>query len=144
PGSPHPMYGLLGFKVYFYYIPLFFVGYALINSEAELRRFFFTNLALSAIISGLGITQAIVGHTFLNPSNLSDEIRELSTLYRTAPISGLSFYRPNSVFVSTGRFGNFLLVTWLIVFGFAGYLVLRHRRGRSFVFCIVGLTAAAL
>jgi len=24
PGSPHPMFGLLGFKVYFYYIPLFF------------------------------------------------------------------------------------------------------------------------
>ena len=144
PGSPHLMYGLLGFKVYFYYIPLLFIGYALINSEAELRRFFFANLALSAIISGLGIAQAILGHTFLNPTNLADEIRDLSTLYRTAPISGLTFYRPNAVFVSTGRFGNFLLVIWLIVLGFAGYLVLRHKRGRSFVFCVVGLTAAAL
>ena len=144
PGSPHTMFGLLGFKVYFYYIPLLFIGYALINSEAELRRFFFTNLALSTIISGLGIAQAILGHTFLNPANLADEIRDLSILYRSAPISGLTFYRPNSVFVSTGRFGNFMLVTWLIVFGFAGYLLLRHKRGRAFVFCVLGLTAAAL
>src|SRR5215831_8164122 len=71
PGYPHIIFGLLGFKVYFYYIPLLFVGYALINSEADLRRFFFTNLALSAIISGLGIAQAVLGHTFLNPTNLS-------------------------------------------------------------------------
>ena len=144
PGSPHIMFGLLGFKVYFYYIPLIFVGYALINSEAELRRFFFTNLALSAVISGLGIAQAIIGHAFLNPTNLADEIRELSTLYRAAPISGALFYRPNSVFVSTGRFGNFTLVTWLMVFGFAGYLLLRHKRGRTFVFFVLGITAAAL
>ena len=144
PGSTHIVYGLLGLKVYFYYVPLILVGHALINSEADLRRFFFVNLTLAAIIGALGIAQAILGHTFLNPTNLADEIRGLSTLYRSAPISGLTFYRPNSVFVSTGRFGNFLLVTWLIVFGFAGYLVLRHKRGRAFVFCILGLIAAAL
>jgi hypothetical protein len=68
----------------------------------------------------------------------------LSTLYRSAPISGLTFYRPNSVFVSTGRYGDYLLVVWLLVFGFAGYLLLRQKRGRAFVFCVLGLTAAAL
>jgi len=144
PGSTHIMYGLLGFKVYFYYMPLLVVGYALVNSEAELRRFFFVNLALASIIAVLGIAQAILGHTFLNPPRLADDIRELSTLYRAAPISGLTFYRPNSVFVSTGRFGNFILLTWLLVFGFAGYLLLRHKRGRAFVFWVLGLTAAAL
>ena len=144
PGSTHIVYGLLGFKLFFYYIPLLFVGYALINSEAELRRFFFVNLTLAAIIGGLGIAQAILGHTFLNPPTLADDIRELSTLYRVAPISGLTFYRPTSVFVSTGRFGNFLLVTWLMVFGFAGYLLLRHKRGRTFAFVVLSLTAAAL
>ena len=144
PGSTFVGFGLIGFKLFFYYVPLVFVGYALINSEAELRRFFFVNLMLVVIIAGLGIAQAIIGPTFLNPTNLADEIRELSTLYRTAPISGLSFYRPTSVFVSTGRYGNFLLVAWLLVFGFAGYLLLRHKRGRAFVFAVLGLTAAAL
>jgi hypothetical protein len=144
PGSTHLVYGLLGLKLFFYYVPLVFVGYALINSEAELRRFFFVNLALAAIIGALGIAQAILGHTFLNPTNPADEIRELSTLYRSAPISGLSFYRPTSVFVSTGRFGDFNLLAWLIVFGFAGYLLLRHKRGRAFAFFVTGLLAAAL
>ena len=144
PASTHIMYGLLGLKLFFYYVPLVFVGYALISSEADLRRFFFVSLTLAAIIASLGVAQAILGHTFLNPPTLAEDIRELSTLYRVAPISGLTLYRPNSVFVSTGRFGNFLLVTWLLVFGFAGYLLLRHKRGRAFTFVILSLTAAAL
>jgi len=143
-GSTHIVYGLLGFKLFFYYIPLLFVGYALLNSEAELRRFFFVNLILASIIISLGIAQSILGHTFLNPGTPAEEIRELSTLYRVAPISGATLYRPTSVFVSTGRFGNFLLVTWLLVFGFGGYLLLRHRRGRPFAFVVLSLTAAAV
>ncbi len=144
PASTHMVYGPLGFKLFFFYIPLFFVGYALINSESELRRFFFANLVLASIIVSLGIAQAILGHTFLNPSSLADEIRELSTNYRVAPISGAILYRPNSVFVSTGRFSNFLLVVWLLVFGFAGYLLLRHKRGRSLAFTVLALTAAGI
>jgi hypothetical protein len=144
PGSTHIVYGLLGFKLYFYYMPLLFVGYALVNSEADLRRFFFVSLILASIIVSLGIAQAILGHTFLNPVNLAEDIRELSTNYRVAPISGAILYRPNSVFVSTGRFGNFLLVTWLLVFGFSGYLLLRHKRGRTFVFLLLAATAAAI
>jgi hypothetical protein len=143
PGSTHIVYGLLGFKLFFYYIPLVFIGYALISSEVELRRFFFVNLTLAAIIAGLGIAQAILGHTFLNPSNIASEIRQLSTLYRAASGSA-SFYRPNSVFVSTGRFGDFLLIAWLMVFGFSGYLLLRHKRGRAFVFVVLSVTAVAL
>jgi hypothetical protein len=144
PASTHLMYGVMGVKLFFYYIPLLFVGYALLNSEAELRRFFFVNMILAAIIVSLGIAQAIIGHTFLNPSVVAEDIRELSGLYRTAPISGLTMYRPTSVFVSTGRFGNFLLVTWLMVFGFSGYLLLRHKRGRSLAFFILALTAMGL
>ena len=144
PGSPTLIFGLLGLKIYFYYIPLLFVGYALLNSEAELRRFFFVNLVLALIIISLGIVQSILGHTFLNPANPAEDIRELSTNYRQAPISGLIMYRPTSVFVSGGRYGDFLLVMWLIVFGFSGYLLLRHKRGRAFAFVVFGLTAAAI
>jgi len=144
PASTHLVYGVLGVKLFFYYVPLTFVGYALLNSEEELRRFFFVNTILALVIVSLGIAQAIIGHTFLNPQIMADEIRELSTLYRVAPISGLTLYRPNSVFVSTGRFGNFLLVTWLLIFGFSGYLLLRHKRGRTLAFVALVLTVAAL
>src|SRR5215470_5967445 len=107
------------------------------NSEIELRRFFFVNLTAGAAIVVLGLTQAILGHTFLNPTNMAEEIRELSTNYRTSPLTGYIMYRPTSVFVSTGRFGDFLLVTWLLVFGFSSYLLLRHKRGRAFAFVLI-------
>jgi len=144
PASTHIVYGLLGFKLFFYYMPLLLVGYAFLNSEADLRRFFFVNMALAGIIVSLGIAQSILGHTFLNPTNISEEIRELSTNYRVAPISGLVMYRPTSVFVSAGRFGDYLLIVWLLAFGFSGYLLLRHKRGRALAFVMLALTAAAL
>jgi hypothetical protein len=141
PASTSLFYGLLGMKLYFYYMPLVVIGYALINSEADLRRFFYVNLGLMLVITALGIAQSILGHTFLNPEMPAEDIRGLSQSYREAPISGVIMYRPTSVFVSTGRFGNMLVVSWLIVFGFTGYLLLRHRRGRLFAF--VALVAAA-
>lgn len=114
----------------------------MINSEIELRRFFHINLGLMLVIVALGIVQSILGHTFLNPEVLAPDIRELSTLYREAPISGVIVYRPTSVFVSTGRFSDMLIVGWMMVFGFSGYLLLRHRRGRLFAFASLCLTAA--
>jgi hypothetical protein len=143
PASTSIFYGLLGMKLYFYYIPLIVVGYAMINSEAELRKFFYINLGLMLIIAGLGIVQSIAGPRFLNPEVIADDIRLLSETYRVAPISGARVYRPTSVFVSTGRFGDLLIVSWLLVFGFAGYLLLRCRRGRTFAFLALALIAAA-
>jgi len=134
PGSNSVIFGLLGVKIFFYYIPLMFVGYALLDSEAQLRKFFFLNLILALIIVSLGIVQSVVGPSFLNPGNLQDDIRELSTTYRVAPISGAVVYRPNGVFVSGGRYTDFLVVAWMLVFGFSGYLLLRRRQGRALAF----------
>ena len=142
PASTSLVYGLLGMKLYFAYVPLLFVGYALIACEADLRRFFRINLGLMFVIIALGIVQAIMGHTFLNPEVLGEDIRRLSESYREAPISGLIAYRPTSVFVSAGRFGDFLIVAWLVVFGFSGYLLLRQRRGRLLTFLGLAVTAA--
>src|SRR5258708_5660557 len=58
PASTHLIYGVLGFKLFFYYIPLLFVGYAFLNSEEQLRRFFFVNMVLVMIIASLGIAQS--------------------------------------------------------------------------------------
>ena len=144
PASSTLLYGVLGLKLFFSYIPLLFVGYALINSEAQLRKFFFVNTILALIISGLGIAQSILGPTFLNPANPAEDIKELSTLYRTAPISGVSAYRASSVFVSTGRYTNFVLISWLLALGFTGYLLLRRRQGRNLAFVSVAVIYAAI
>jgi hypothetical protein len=144
PGSNHVMFGLLGFKLFFYYIPLMFVGYSLLENEGQLRKFFFVNMVLAAIIVSLGVAQSIIGPSFLNPAHLADDIRDLSTLYRTAPISGVTVYRPTSVFVSTGRYSDFLIVAWMLVFGFSGYLLLRRRQGRVLAFMCMALTFAGV
>ncbi len=144
PASTHLIYGVLGLKLYFYYVPLLFVGYALLNSEEQLRRFFLVNIALVIIIASLGIAQSVLGHTFLNPERPAEDIRELSTNYRVSPISGLLSYRPTSVFVSTGRFGNFLLVSLLLIVGFLGYLLLRHKKWRNLTFFALAIVSGAI
>jgi hypothetical protein len=143
PASTSVFFGLLGLKLYFYYVPLLVVGYALINSEADLRKFFHINLGLMLVIIALGVIQSILGHKFLNPEVPAEDIRLLSQSYREAPISGVIVYRPTSVFVSAGRFGDLLIVAWLLVFGFSGYLLLRTRRGRLFTFLALAVTAAS-
>jgi len=48
------------------------------------------------------------------------------------------------VFVSTGRFANFMLVSLLMVVGFLGYLLLRHRKGRHLAFSALALVSSAI
>ena len=143
PSSNSVLFGILGMKLYFYYVPLLLVGYALIRSENELRKFFVVNLGLIVVISVLGIVQSIAGPRFLNPAVMADDIRMLSETYRVSPISGLRSYRPNSVFVSAGRFSDLLILSWIMGFGFSCYLLLRHRRGRLFAFFVLTVLSAA-
>jgi hypothetical protein len=140
PASTSIWYGLMGFKIFFYYVPMVFLGYALINSEVQLRRFFTVNMVLALIIISLGIAQSILGPSFLNPAHPAEDIRLLSGLYRVSEAGGLA-YRPNSVFVSAGRYANFITVAWLLVLGFSGYLLLRQKRGRALAFIAVAVTA---
>jgi hypothetical protein len=141
PASTSIWYGLMGFKLFFYYVPLMFIGYALLNSEAELRRFFTVNLILALVIISLGIAQSILGQSFLNPAVQAEDLRALGSLYRVSE-SGAIAYRPNSVFVSAGRYANFIMVAWMVVLGFSGYLLLRHKKGRALAFIVLPVTAA--
>jgi hypothetical protein len=144
PASTSIFYGLMGLKLYFFYVPLIFIGYSLLESEMELRRFLFINLALASVIGGLGIAQAILGHTFMNPPIAADDLRMLSTLYRSAPISGAIIYRPTSVFVSDGRFGSYMTFSWILAFGVGAYLLLRSGKGRLLAACCLGVLTLAV
>jgi len=143
PASTSIFYGLMGLKLCFFYVPLLLVGHALVDSEMELRRFFFFNSVLILVVAAFGIAQSILGHTFLNPEVIQEDIRNLSTLYRVSPITGLVAYRPTSFFVSAGRFQNFLMVSWILALGFGGFLLMRKQTGRLLGFTTVGIVAAA-
>jgi hypothetical protein len=141
--SPSVLYGLLGFKLYFFYIPLMYVGYALIRNDEDLRKFLALNAVLAIVIASLGIIQAILGHSFLNPTKLAPEIRELGQLDRVTPITNQTLSLPTAVFVSTGRFALFLILATILTIGAAGYLLLSTRRNRNLVFVAVGLVGGA-
>jgi hypothetical protein len=143
PYSTTVWYGLMGVKIFFYYVPLLFVGYAFFESERDVRRFLFVNLGLILAIVSLGIAQSILGPTFLNPAVQADDLKALSGLYRVSPISGQIAYRPTSVFVSAGRYADFIMVAWLLVLGCCGYLLLRYKKGRNIAFIAITVTAAA-
>jgi hypothetical protein len=144
PASTSFYYGILGMKLYFYYVPLFFIGYAFFESEEDINRFYPFLMSILLVVAGLGIAQSILGPTFLNPSTLQEDIRELSTTYRVAPISGLIAYRPTSVFVSTGRFAFMLTPAWLFAFGYCVYLLLRSKRYRILAFLALGFLSVAV
>lgn len=143
PASSSIFYGILGIKVYFLYVPLIYVGYALFDSDEDIYRFFSFSCVLIIIVAGLGLAQSILGPSFLNPAHMQEDIRELANNYRVSPISGLVAYRPTSVFVSAGRFMDFLVVSWLVSLGFGGYTLIRSTRSRTLAFTAVGTVAAA-
>ncbi len=141
--SPHILYGLLGFKIYFYYIPFMYVGYALIRGDEDLRKFLLLNAALCGLIAALGIAQAILGNSFLNPAKLAPELQDLGNLEKVTPISNQLFSLPDSVFVSSGRFDFFLILAFILAVGAIGYLLLGNLRGRQTVLLAIGTIGVA-
>jgi hypothetical protein len=143
PNSPHILYGLLGFKTYFYYIPFMYVGYALIRHDEDLRKFLALNAALSGFIAALGIVQAILGNSFLNPAKLAPELQDLGNLEKSTPLTNQIFSLPDSVFVSSGRFDFFLVLAFILTLGAAGYLLLSTTRSRKIVFPAIAVIGVA-
>jgi hypothetical protein len=141
--SPHILYGLLGFKTYFYYIPFMYVGYALIRGDEDLRKFLVFNAALSGLIAGLGIVQAILGNSFLNPAKLAPELQDLGNLEKSTQLNNQVFNLPDSVFVSSGRFDFFLILAFILALGAGGYLLLCNLRGRKIVYLAIGIIGVA-
>ncbi len=144
PNSPSVLYGLLGFKMYFYYVPLMYLGYAVIRHEEDLRKFLVVNALLAAVISLLGIAQAILGNSFLNPSNLAPELQGLGNLYKESPLTHQILSLPDSVFVSSGRYGLFLILMTILMIGAAGYTTLATNQSRNLILIVIGVVGAAV
>jgi hypothetical protein len=143
PHSPSLLYGFLGIKVYFYYLPLLFVGYALIRSDADLQKFLAVNAVLAGVIGTLGIVQAILGNTFLNPARLDPNLADLGNLGKVTPLSNQAFSLPDSVFVSSGRYALYIVMMMILLLGAAAYFLLSGRRHRKLIFAVIGILAAA-
>lgn len=128
PTSNSIYFGLFGFKLYFYYVPLMFLSYELIQSEKSLRRFLVFNLCVASIVAVLGITQSIVGPDFLNPEALAPELEALNRLVRIVDgVEGqrAAVFRPTGVFLSDGRFSNYMMIMCLLGLGTLTYFLVK-------------------
>lgn len=143
PNTPSVLYGILGFKLYFYYIPLMFAGYALLRSEADLHKVLMLNMWIALVVAGLGIAQSVLGLSFLSPTELSPDLLALGRDIHYSPITHLEVQRGTSVYVSDGRFAEALVLFYTLGIGTAVYLLLRTKRGRKLVFPTVGVVVLA-
>ncbi len=143
PNSPSLLYGLLGLKVYLYYVPLMFLGFALVQTERDLVKFLILNLGLACLVAALGIVQGVANPDFLNPTTTPAQLN-LLRLVRYAPLTGEPVSRPTSVFVSDGRFAWYMLLTLYLALGTVGYISLRPRRGKWVAFCSLALAVGAI
>jgi hypothetical protein len=140
--TPSVLYGFLGLKLYFYYFPLFYAGYALLRNGADLEQLLVFNMALGLVIAVLGIIQSIVGLKFLNPTVLAPELEGLGNLTRYSPITHQAVPEPSSVFVSAGRFASYIILVVILALGTQAYLLLTRRRA-AWGFLGVGIAVVA-
>ena len=141
--SPSLLYGLVGLKLYFYYAPLMFLGYAMVDRPKDLERFLLVNIVVGSVIAGLGIAQSVLGINFLTPEESAVDLYELSHVVRFSPITHEGVLATSSVFVSAGRFSFYLILLWILVFGALGYLLL-SRRSAKYGFMAIGITTVGV
>jgi hypothetical protein len=137
--SPSVLYGLLGLKLYFYYVPLIFLGYAMLEKPSDLTRLLSVTIGAGIIIAALGIAQSVLGFSFLTPDNIAPELYGLTHLTRMSPVTHETITATSSVFVSSGRFSYYLILLWILAMGAEGYLLLGRRRG-----ALLGLVGIAV
>ena len=142
--SPNVLYGVLALKIDFFYVPLMFLGYALLERPEDLERFLVVNIAAGILIAGLGIAQSVVGGNFLTPDDIAPELYELTHTLRYSPVTHSASAVTSSVFVSSGRFSFYLILLWILAMGAQGYLLLARRPGAKYGFLGIGVVTVAV
>ena len=144
PISPNVLYGILGLKIYFYYAPLMFLGYAMLERPKDLEQLLLVSMGAGIVIAGLGIAQSVLGASFLTPDEGAAELYELSHLTRFSPITHQEVFATSSVFVSAGRFSGYTVLLWILAMGMQGYLLLARRPGAKYGFLGLGVVTVAV
>jgi hypothetical protein len=143
PRSTSVLYGVMGMKLDFYYVPLIFVGYSFLRDREDLDRFISFSLKVAIAVCLVGITQAVGWRNFLNPKNLAPRFVALGELVRTAPGVRGALSAPPSVFVSQGRYANYLQLMFTLALGAAAFELFR-RRSAKLVYAALGVLGVAI
>jgi hypothetical protein len=142
PSAQSVVFGALGMKLYFYYVPLMFVSYNLMRTPEDLRRFLLFSSGLATLIAGIGVIQSTVDINFLNPVNLAPDLADLGNLTRMSPVTHKLIRVPTSVFVSGGRFGAYMIVASILAMATICYILLARQRGTFYGILAIGTVSA--
>ena len=105
-----PRMPLVGLRLDFIYVPLVIVGWLISQRREELTRWLIWFSVIGATVSLVGITQALVGPSFLLPGGETPGLEDI-VLFRGFVGSELVF-RPTSTFVDPGRFAAYRSWHW--------------------------------
>lgn len=143
PRSTSIFYGLMGMTIDFYYVPLIFLGYSLLRTQEDLDRFLSFSLKLAIVVALVGIIQGFGWRTFLNPASLAPQFRALGDLHRWVPGMRQVLSAPPSVFVSQGRYANYLTLMSTLVLGVIAYQIF-SRRPTRLAYLTLGVLGVAI
>lgn len=124
----HPGLPFLGIRMWFFYIPLLYLGYEFLRTEAGLRRMLMFLISLSGIAAVIGLLQYALGPQFLNPEGLN--VPHLRLIGARAGMDE-TFFRPTSLFTNPSRFGKLLFVYLWISLGAISYLTQMRRESTN-------------
>ena len=68
----------------------------------------------------------------------------MGNLYKESPLTHQILSLPDSVFVSAGRYGLFLILMTIVMLGAVGYTALAASRSRNIILIVVGIVGAAV
>src|ERR1039458_633564 len=75
---------------------------------------------------------------------MAPEFYELTHTLRFSPVTHSASAMTSSVFVSAGRFSDYLILLWILAMGAQGYLLLGRRPGAKYGFLGVGVVTVAV
>jgi hypothetical protein len=115
-----PLVGLVGGKVWLFYIPMAFIGYHLIRSRRDLDRLL-TLMCLTAIVPAVvGIAEAVLvysGHSSVVYSLYGDAASAATQQYASVTVGGAQFLRVPSTFSFIAQY--YIFMTAMVAIGYA-------------------------
>lgn len=135
PNLPNLLVGILGFKAYFFYVPLLFVVPATFATDAELYRFLRRYVLLAIPVGLLGVAQ------FFSPSSsvINTYAWGASDMGDIATFGTSAYVRVTGTFSFITGFTSYLLMNSILALALLGYGRWRLR-GNLLIYASLGLT----
>ena len=120
PAAPPLLVGLVGAKVWLFYIPMAFLGYQLIRSRSDLDRLLNIMCLIAIVPAVVGIAEAVLyytGHSSFVYSLYGSAASAATQGFAAINVGGAGFRRVPSTFSFVAQY--YIFMTSMVAFGYA-------------------------